>query len=66
VAVLLGECLGGGFAIDHGGDDFVLLGVILGTDHDKVAIADGQVDHGIAYDLEEEDFALSDQGLGEG
>ncbi len=65
MAVFLGECFDGGFAIDHGGDDLALLGVLLGTDHDKVTIADGQVDHGIAYDFEEEEFALSYEGLGE-
>ena len=65
MAVLLGECFDRGFAIDHGGDDFALFGVLLGTDHDKVAIADGQVDHGIANDFEQEEFALTDQGLGE-
>ena len=65
MAVLLGECFDGGFAIDHGGHDFAFFGVLLGTDYDKVAIADGQVDHGISYDLEEEELALTYEGLGE-
>ena len=65
MAVLFGEGFDGGFAIDHGGDDFAFFGVLLGTDHDKVAIADSQVDHGIAYDFEQEELALADQGLGE-
>ena len=65
MAVFLGECFDGGFAIDHGGDDFAFFGVLLGTDHDKVAIADGEVDHGISYDFEEEELALAYEGLGE-
>ena len=60
MAVLFRECFDGGFAIDHGGDDLALLGIFLGTDYDKVAITDGQIDHGVAYDFQEEEFALSD------
>ena len=40
MAVFLGECFDGGFAIDHGCDDFALFGVLLGADYDVVAIAD--------------------------
>ena len=40
MAVLFGESFDGGFAIDHGGDDLALFARFLGTDHDKVAIAD--------------------------
>ena len=65
MAVFFGECFDGGFAIDHGGNDLALFGVLLGADHDKVAIADGEVDHGIAYDFEEEELALAHEGLGE-
>jgi len=65
VAVFLGECFDGGFAIDHGGDDFALFARFLRADHDKVAIADGQIDHGIANDLEQEELALTHEGLGE-
>ena len=65
MAVFFGESFDGGFTIDHGGDNFAFLGVLLGTDHDKVAIADGEVDHGVADDFEEEEFALADEGLGE-
>ena len=60
MAVFFGECFYGGFAIDHGGDDFAFLGIFLGTDYDKVAITDCKIDHGIAHDFKEEEFALSD------
>jgi len=65
VAVFFGECFDGGFAIDHGGDDLALFSVLLGADHDIVAIADGDIDHGIAHDFQEEELALAHQGLGE-
>ena len=65
MAVFFGECFDGGFAIDHGGDDFALFCVLLGADYDVVAIADRNIDHGVTYDFEEEEFALSDEGLGE-
>ena len=60
MAIFLGESFDGGFAIDHGGDDLALLGIFLGADDDKVAIADGEVDHRVAYDFKEEEFALAD------
>ena len=65
MAVFLGECFDGGFAIDHGGDDFAFFDVLLGADDDVVAIADCYIDHGVTDDFEEEEFALSDEGLGE-
>ena len=65
MAVFLGECFDGGFAIDHGGNDFAFFCVLLGTDYDVVAIADCDIDHGITHDFEEEQFALSDEGFGE-
>ena len=63
--VFLGECFDGGFAFDHGGDNFTLFARFLGADHDVVAIADCNIDHGITDDFEEEEFALPDEGLGE-
>ena len=65
MAVFLGECFDGGFAIDHGSDDFAFFGVLLGADYDVIAIADRNINHGVADDFEEEEFALSDEGLGE-
>ena len=65
MAVFLGESFDGGFSIDHGRDDFALFARFLGTDNDVVAIADCNIDHGVANDLKEEKFALSDEGFGE-
>ena len=65
MAVFLGECFDCCFAIDHCSDDLALFGVLLRADNDVVAIADCEVDHGVADDFEEEEFALSDEGLGE-
>ena len=65
MAVFLGECFDSGFAIDHGGDDFALFARFLGTDNDVIAIANCNIDHGVANDFKEEEFALSDEGLGE-
>ena len=64
MAVLHGEGFDGGFAIDHGSDDVALVAIFLGTDDDVVAVADGGIDHGIALDLEHEELALADEGLG--
>ena len=65
MAILLGESFDCCFAVDHGCDDLALFGVLLGTDNDIVAIADREINHGVADDLEEEELTLSDQGLGE-
>ena len=48
MAVLFGECFDGGFAINHGGDDFAFFGVLLGADYNVIAIADCDIDHGVA------------------
>ena len=53
MAVFLGECFDGGFAIDHGSDDLALFGVLLGTDHYVIAIADCEINHGVAEGLGE-------------
>ena len=65
MSVLLGESFDCCFAVDHCGDDLALFGVLLGADNDVVPIADCEINHGVADDLEEEELALSDQGLGE-
>ena len=65
MAVFLGESFDCGFSIDHCCDDLALLGVLLGTDYDVVAIADCEINHGVADDFKEEELALSDEGLGE-
>ena len=51
MAVLLGECFDGGFAINHGGDDLALFGVLLGADYDVIAIADRDINHGVSDNL---------------
>ena len=65
MAILVGECFDCGFAIDHGCDDLALVGILLGADYDVIAIADGDINHGVADDFEEEQFAVSDEGFGE-
>ena len=65
MAVFFGECFDGGFAINHGGNDFAFFARFLGTDYDVVAIADCNIDHRVSDDFEEEEFALSDKGFGE-
>ena len=65
MAVFLGECFDGGFAIDHGSDDFTFFARFLGADNDVIAIADCKIDHRVSDDFEEEEFALSDEGFRE-
>ena len=65
MAVFLGERFDCRFAVDHCCDDLAFFGILLGADNDVVTIADCEINHGVADDLEEEEFALSDEGLGE-
>lgn len=65
MAILLGESFDCGFAIDHGGDDLAFVGILLGADYDVIAIADCNINHGVAYDFKEEELALSYEGFGE-
>ena len=65
MAILLGESFDCGFAIDHRGDDLALVGILLGADYNVIAIADCNIDHGIAYNFEQEELALANEGLGE-
>ena len=65
MAVFLGESFDGGFAINHCGNNLALFASFLGADNDEVAIADCEIDHRIPHNFEHEEFALSDEGLGE-
>ena len=65
MAIFLGESFDCCFAINHCCDDLALFGVLLGADHDVIAIADCNIDHGIAHYFQEEELTLADQGLGE-
>ncbi|MEN9325490.1 MAG: hypothetical protein RL414_1244 [Actinomycetota bacterium] len=66
MAVLFGECFDGGFAIDHGGNDLAFFGSLLLADHHVIAIADREVDHGIALDLEHVNLTFADERFGKG
>ena len=65
MAVFLGESFDGCFAIDHRCDDLALFGILLGADNDVIAIAYREINHGVADDFKKEEFALSDEGIGE-
>ena len=61
---MAGELFDGGFAVDEGDNDFAGFGVVLGADDDEVTFANTGVDHGVAMNLEGENF-LAREFLGE-
>src|SRR4051812_26925606 len=65
VAVLALEALDRGLAFQHGRHDVAVLGDGLAADRDPVAVADRGLDHGVADDLQHEQFAVTDQLAGE-
>ena len=65
MAIFFGESLDCGFAIDHCRDYLTLFSILLGADDDVVAVADCDIDHGVAYYFKEEELALAYEGLGE-
>ena len=60
MAVFFGECFDGCFAIDHGSDDLAFFGVLLLANDNKVAVANGGVDHGVALYFEHVNLAFAD------
>ena len=57
--------LDGGLVVEHGRDDIAVDRIRLTADNDPVTIADRRVDHGFANDLEQEQFAIANDGTGE-
>lgn len=53
------------FSVDHGSDDLAFFTILLRADDDVVSIADSRIDHGVADNLEHEEFALAHDGFGQ-
>ena len=48
------EALGRGFVADQGDDDVAVVGGRLMVHHDEVVVVDAGVDHGVAFDAQQE------------
>lgn len=65
VTIALAEGLNGGLVIEQGRDDVTVLGGVLGTHYDPVAIADCSIDHGVALDSQHKEVTLTYELAGE-